>query len=121
MAERRGALVDEVVFTQESDVGKVAGLIERGSHQVFAQGITNITAFHRLRDSEKGAYETAYGSNTELSFNPAEFDSGELNPFSVREIREAMNWLVNRRHIAEEIYGGMAVPRTLPVNTAFPD
>ena len=121
LAERRGALVDEVVFTQESDVGKVAGLIERGSHQVFAQGITNITAFHRLRDSQKGDYETAYGSNTELSFNPAEFDSDELNPFSVREIREAMNWLVNRRHIAEEIYGGMAVPRTLPVNTAFPD
>jgi len=25
-----------------------------------------------------------------------------------------MNWLVNRRHVAEEIYGGMAVPRFCP-------
>ncbi|WP_353623150.1 ABC transporter substrate-binding protein [Halospina sp. K52047b] len=117
---RRGALVDEVVFTQQSDVGKIAGLIERGRQQVFAQGITNITAYQRLRDSRKGDYETAYGSNTELSLNPAEFEDG-INPFSNRRIREAMNWLVDRRHVAEEIYGGMAVPRYLPMNTAFPD
>ena len=108
VSDRRGALVDEVVFTQETDVGKVAGLIERGTHQVFAQGVTNTTTFHRLQDSSKGDYETAYGSNTELTLNPAEFKSG-LNPFSNRRIREAMNWLVNRRHVAEEIYGGMAV------------
>lgn len=120
VSERRGALVDEVVFTQETDVGKVAGLIERGTHQVFAQGVTNTTTFHRLQDSSKGDYETAYGSNTELTLNPAEFESG-INPFSNRRIREAMNWLVNRRHVAEEIYGGMAVPRFLPMNTAFPD
>ena len=120
LSERRGALVDEVVFTKETDVGKVAGLIERGSHQVFAQGVTNTTTFHRLQDSPRGDYETAYGSNTELTLNPAEFKNG-LNPFSNRRIREAMNWLVNRRHVAEEIYGGMAVPRFLPMNTAFPD
>lgn len=121
ISERRGALVDEVVFTQESDVGKITGLIERGSHQLFTQGITNTTAYHRLRDSEKGDYETAYGSSTELTLNPAEFEGEELNPFAVREIREAMNWLINRRYIAEEIYGGLAVPRILPINTAFPD
>jgi len=123
LAGRRGALVDEVVFTQESDVGKVAGLIERGSHQVFTQGVTNVSAFHRLRDSARGDYEVAYGSSSELTLNPAgpEFTNGELNPFYDREIREAMNWLVNRRHIAEEIYGGMAVPKVLPLNTAFPD
>lgn len=120
ISDRNGALVDEVVFTQETDVGKLAGLIERGTHQVFAQGVTNTTTFHRLQDSDRGDYETAYGSNTELTLNPAEFESG-LNPFSNRRIREAMNWLVNRRHVAEEIYGGMAVPRFLPMNTAFPD
>jgi peptide/nickel transport system substrate-binding protein len=37
------------------------------------------------------------------------------------EIREALNWLIDRRHVAEEIYGGLAVPRYLPLSTAFPD
>jgi peptide/nickel transport system substrate-binding protein len=39
----------------------------------------------------------------------------------VPRIREARNWLVDRRHIAEELYGGLAVPRYLALNTAFPD
>jgi peptide/nickel transport system substrate-binding protein len=123
LGERRGALVDQIVFTQEPDVGKVAGLIETGSHHVFAQGVGNPTVYHRLRDSERAALDISYGSSVELTINPAgpEFASGELNPFHVPEIREALHWLINRRHVAEEIYGGLAVPRYLPLSTAFPD
>ena len=120
---RTGALVDEVVFTQESDVGKITELIEAGSHHVFAQGITNATVFRRVRDSGRAAYNFSYGSTAELSINPAgpRFKDGRINPFHVPEIREALNSLVDRRHIAEELYGGLAVPRFLPLTTAFPD
>lgn len=123
VGERRGALVDEVVFTQETDVGKIAALLERGSHHVFVQGITSATVYHRLRDSDRTAQEYSYGSSIELTLNPAgpEFATGELNPFHVPEVREALNWLVDRRHVAEEIFGGLAVPRVLPITTAFPD
>jgi peptide/nickel transport system substrate-binding protein len=123
LAERRGALVDQIVVTQESDIGRATGLIENGSRQLYAQGITSTTVFRRLRDSERSAYDLSYGSSVELSLNPAGpvFANGELNPFHVRALREALNRLVDRRHIAEEIYGGLAVPRFLPINTAFPD
>jgi peptide/nickel transport system substrate-binding protein len=79
--------------------------------------------FQRLRDSERATYALAYGSSMELTVNPAgpHFANGELNPFHVREIREALNPLINRRYIAEELYGGLAVPRYLPLNTVFPD
>ncbi|MDZ7810214.1 MAG: ABC transporter substrate-binding protein [Arhodomonas sp.] len=55
--------------------------------------------------------------------NPAgpELADGSLNPFAVAAIREALNWLVDRRYIASELYGGLAEPRTLPLSTAFPD
>jgi peptide/nickel transport system substrate-binding protein len=123
IAGRRGALVDEVVFTQEADIGKITELIESGTHHVFAQGVTNATAFRRLRDSGRAAHELSYGSSAELSINPAgpRFKDGRLNPFHVAPIREALNRLIDRRHIAEELYGGLAVPRFLPLNTAFPD
>jgi peptide/nickel transport system substrate-binding protein len=122
-SQRRGALVDQIVFTQEPDVGKVAGLIETGSHHVFAQGVGNPTVYHRLRDSKRAALDVSYGSSVELTINPAgpEFATGELNPFHAPEIREALNWMIDRRHVAEEIYGGLAVPRYLPLSTAFPD
>ena len=122
-AERSGALVDQIVFTQESDVGKVTGLIESGTHHLFGQGVSSTTVFQRLRDSERATYALAYGSSMELTVNPAgpHFANGELNPFHVPEIREALNWLINRRYVAEELYGGLAVPRYLPLNTVFPD
>ncbi|HUG35547.1 MAG TPA: ABC transporter substrate-binding protein, partial [Candidatus Limnocylindrales bacterium] len=120
---RRGALVDQVVFTQESDVGKITALMEAGTYHVFVSGITSPTIFRRLRDAEGVAHSFSYGTSGELSINPAgpRFDNGELNPFHVPEIREALNWLIDRRHIVEEIYGGLAAPRFLPLNTAFPD
>ena len=121
--DRRGGLLDEIVFATEPDVGKVAGLIEDGTYQLFAQGITNQTIFQRIRESERVEHDLSYGSSVELTFNPSgpEFESGELNPFNVPEIREAMNWLIDRRHIAEEIYGGLARPRYMVVGTATPD
>lgn len=39
-------------------------------------------------------------STMELTFNVADFSTGKLNPFSNQQIREAMNWLVDRDHIA---------------------
>lgn len=123
VAGRRGALVDQIIFTQESDPGKVVGLIESGSHHVFAQGVTSATVFKRLRDSERADHDISYGFSMELTLNPAgpHFSNGELNPFHVPAIREALNRLIDRDYVAEELYGGLAVPRFLPVNTAFPD
>lgn len=122
-AERRGALVDEVVFTREPDPGKAAGQIETGSHHVFGQGVTSPTVYQRVRDSARATQDVSYGTSAELTLNPAgpELADGTLNPFAEARIREAVNWLIDRRHIADELYGGLAEPRYLPINTAFPD
>lgn len=123
LAGRRGALLDEIVFLRETDVGRVTGLIESGSHQLFSQGISSPTVVNRLRDSVHADHDLAFGTSSELTLNPAGpiLADGSLNPFALPEIREALNWLIDRRHVAEELYGGLAVPRTLPLSTAFPD
>ncbi len=123
LAERHGALLDEIVFTREKARGQITELVASGSHQLAAQGISDVTTFRRIRDSARLAYDTSYGSSSELTLNVAgpEFSDGTLNPFHARAFREALNWLVDRRHIAEEIYGGLAVPRYVALNTAFPD
>jgi len=45
-----------------------------------------------------------------LILNPAPAPEGQLNPFSIREVRYAMNYLVNRAFISDEIYKGLAQP-----------
>jgi peptide/nickel transport system substrate-binding protein len=120
---RRGALLDQIVFMMEQEPARIPNLIERGTIQLFAQGSSNVTVFRRVRDSPVLDYDVAYGSSAEITLNPAgpTFADGRINPLHVREIREAFNWLVDRRYVAEELFGGLAVPRYLPINTVFPD
>ena len=122
--ERTGALVDEVVFSKESDPAKATERIEAGSLHVYTLGIKDPGLYRRIQASKKLAFEKSYGSSSELAFNPVgpTFPAtGKLNPFSSKRIRAAMNRLIDRKHISEEIYGGLAVPRTLPISRAFPD
>ena len=118
---RRGALVDEIVFTREADPGRITALIRGGTHHVYGQGLDSAAIFRQIQAAPGVGHHLSYGTSVELTFNPAEFDDGRLNPFRIPAIREAMNWLVDRRHIAEELFGGLAVPRYLTISTAFPD
>ncbi len=117
-------LVDEVVFFEEPDSAKAVRMIEAGEMQVYASGLPDAELVRRIKDSPLMGYETSYGLNYELTFNPVgpTFPgTGKLNPFHMPAIREAINWLIDRSYIAEEIYGGLAVQRYFPLSTAFPD
>ncbi|HEX2260954.1 MAG TPA: ABC transporter substrate-binding protein [Candidatus Binatia bacterium] len=121
---RLGAWVDEIVFREEADRAKALNMFEAGEIDVYGLGITDPELYRRIQASRVVQYEISYGSSSELTFNPVgpTFPkTGELNPFHVPAIREAINWLVDRDYVAEEIYGGLAVPRYLPLTTAFPD
>ncbi|MGY6548213.1 MAG: hypothetical protein ACXIU7_04295 [Roseinatronobacter sp.] len=122
-ASRRGGLLDEIVFATEMDTARLSGLIADGAFHLTAQGISDPVTFQRIRDSELVDYDLSFGSSVELTLNPVGpvFLDGTLNPFHVPAIREALNWLIDRRFIAEEIYGGLARPRVLPIGTAVPD
>jgi len=117
-------LVEEVVFLEEADFAKAIDRIKANEIQLYASGTSDPSLERDIRVSELMDYEISYGSYTELTFNPVgpTFPgTGKLNPFSVRAIREAMNWLIDRDYIVEEIYGGLAVPKFFPISTAFPD
>ncbi len=123
--DRTGAWVDEIIAVREARGPSYA--LERllsGDTHIYAFGITDEGHYERIRREEELGYERHLGTSSELAFNPAGpvfGGSGELNPFAVPRVREAMNLLVDRQYIAEEIYGGMARPRWLPINSAFAD
>ncbi|MCS7220857.1 MAG: ABC transporter substrate-binding protein [Anaerolineae bacterium] len=120
--ERKGAWVDQVVFTVQAEENAAVAQLEAGAIDIFgAPAITNPELFPRVRDSEKLRYTQSFGSYNELTINPAQCTDGRLNPFANAKIREAMNWLIDRNYVAQEIYGGLAVPKFLPITSAFPD
>ncbi|RME43548.1 MAG: ABC transporter substrate-binding protein [Chloroflexi bacterium] len=121
-AERTGAWVDQVVFTTQPEANAAVAQLQAGDIDIYgAPAINDPELFPKVRDDENLAYSQSFGSYNELTFNPAEFNDGRINPFTSAKIREAMNWLVDRNYIAQEIYGGLAVPKFLPITSAFPD
>jgi peptide/nickel transport system substrate-binding protein len=119
---RQGAWVDTVVMVEEPSSDAAVTRLEAGDLDVYAYNIAEPDIAQRIFDSETLSYYTAYGNYNELTFNPVpEFENGMINPFSSPKIREAMNWLVDRSYITDEIVGGMAIPRYTTINYASKD
>jgi peptide/nickel transport system substrate-binding protein len=123
VVDRMGAWVDTVVVVEEPSADGAISRLDAGDIDVYAFGIADPETFARMEALDTVRYERAYGNYDEFSFNPHGpfFEDGRLNPFHNPRIREAMNWLIDREFIAEEIYGGMAVARYTVLNTVSND
>ena len=120
---RKGGWLDQIVFTEQNDASAAVKQLQAGDIDVYAYSVSDPALFEEVKADSNLAYTSAFGSYTELTFNPhgPTFTDGRLNPFSVAKIREAMNWLVDRDYIVQEIYGGLAKPKFTSLNSAFPD
>jgi peptide/nickel transport system substrate-binding protein len=120
---RAGAWVDRVVFTAIEQADQAVAQLQSNDLDIYAYTVADPNLFRAVANDADLAYSRSLGSYTELSFNPSgpQFEDGRLNPFAVPAIREAVNWLIDRDYLAQEIYGGLARPRFLPTNTSFAD
>jgi peptide/nickel transport system substrate-binding protein len=118
-----GPWVDQITFQAETDQAKVLDMLENNEVQIHVSDINDPDVFASLRASPTVDYSIAYGLYFDLTFNPVgpTFLTGDFNPFSNPKIREAMNWLIDRQFIADELMGGLAKPKVVPIVGAFPD
>ncbi len=119
--DRNGTWVDTVVVVEEPNADAGVTRLQAGDIDVYAFTISNPATFQNIVNSPDLSYSVSYGSYNELTFNPAAFSNGKLNPFSVPAVREAMNWLIDRDFIVQEIAGGLGVPRYVAINGASAD
>jgi len=108
---RMGGWLDTIIIVEEPSSDAAVSRLEAGDIDVFAYNVAEPDVAQRIFDSEALVYETAYGNYNDLTFMPSanpEFNDGRLNPFYSDKVREAMNWLVDRSYIADEITGGLA-------------
>ena len=113
--ERHGGWLDEIdvsVVAGDSAISQLqAGTIDFFSFNLASDAYPAIKEAGLLSTQSLGGY---YG----ISLNPAVFtDTTQLNPFSNRKIREALNWLIDRNYVNQEIFAGGSLPKLLPVTT----
>jgi peptide/nickel transport system substrate-binding protein len=124
LVDRVGGWFDTVIFVEEPMPDMALARLAAGDIDVFASPVSEPATARRIFEWEGLPYKLAYGGGKELTFMPStdpEFNDGRLNPFYSDKIREAMNWLIDRDYIAQEISGGLALPLFVPINYASKD
>jgi peptide/nickel transport system substrate-binding protein len=76
-----------------------------------------VTAARDIRNTPGIKVHEAPTSTISLLLNPAPGPEGQLNPFSIKEVRQAIHFIVNRDFVVQEIYKGMAVPMLTHVSS----
>ncbi|MFZ6030741.1 MAG: ABC transporter substrate-binding protein [Chloroflexota bacterium] len=118
---RKGGWLDEVVFSVVSDDAAITQ-IEAGAIDIYGSGLSSAD-LPSIQDAGLN-YSNQNGLFYELTFNPVgpTFPATEkLNPFSSAKVREAMNWLIDRDYINQEVYAGGGLAKFFPITTQFPD
>ncbi len=115
--------VDEVVFFPEKDLSKAIDMMSKGDMDIFYKEIDDPVLFRSVKENPQLTYGTSFGLYYELTFNPVgpEYKDGRFNPFSNPKIREAMNLVIDRQYIVDEIMGGLATPKFVPLSKGFPE
>ncbi len=106
--DRPGPAVDTIYF-RAFDVDRAPRDLEAGNMDLYMFGL-KIDAAERLQGDPRFTLFQAPASTVSLLLNPAPSRRGELNPFSIPEVRRAVQYLLDREFIARDIYRGMAAP-----------
>ncbi len=115
----KGGYLDEInvsVVAADSALSQIkAGAIDLYSYSLAS------SEFPAIKESGL-SYTSSYGGNYAIMLNPATFkDASVLNPFSNRKLREAVNWLIDRNYVNQEIYKGGSLAKFFTITTQLVD
>src|SRR6266498_2188875 len=112
---RHGGWLDEIDYSVVDSASAISQ-IQAGAINFYSFTLAS-DAYPAIKDAGLPSAKSA-GAYYGISLNPAVFtDTNVLNPFSNRKIREALNWLIDRNYINQEIYAGGSLPKLLPITT----
>ena len=116
---RHGGWLDEIDYSVVGADSAIAQ-VKAGAIDLFSFNLAS-TELSALKSSGL-TYSASYGGNYSIMLNPAVLkNTNVLNPFSDKKIREAMNWLIDRNYINQEIYGGGSLPKFFAITTNLVD
>lgn len=118
VSTRTGGWLDTIVIIEEPSSDAAINRLEVGDIDVYAFTISNPEIAAKVDASANIDFYRSSGSYNELTLNPVGpvFPNGTLNPFAVPKVREAMNYLIDREYITQEIMGGLGIPRWTTLN-----
>jgi len=112
----KGSYVDSIQFIQYLDESTAIEEVKRGSLDLYYSRVSSELIQNQDQDLQV-FYAT--GGSFSLLVNPAE--GKEFNPFYYQEVRFALNYLVDRKLIVDELMGGHGIPMVSNYGPFDPD
>ena len=112
--QQPGPATERLFFTS-FHVDRAPLELEQGSMDLYIFGL-KVLAAREVRNNPDVKLFEAPSTMLSLILNPAPAPQGRLNPFSIKKVRQAVQRLINRDFVAQEIFGGMAVPMVTNVS-----
>ncbi|WKT57287.1 ABC transporter substrate-binding protein [Candidatus Nitrosotenuis chungbukensis] len=114
----KGTHINEIQFVQYLDESNALEEVKNGNLDMYYSRIpSELLETPESRQNLDVFYVT--GGSYSILANPAEGD--KINPFSSREVRFALNYLVDRRLVVDELMGGYGIPMASSYGPYDPD
>ena len=112
--DRPGPAVDRILF-RSFHVDRAPLELDAQNMDLYMYSLSTAAA-EQLRDDSDIRLYPAPATTLSLILNPAPAPEGRLNPFANREIRQAMQLLVDREFITRDLFQGLALPMVTHVS-----
>jgi len=119
VAEQKGPASDTIIF-KRVPAELAAQALMSGDIDYYIFGLT-FTQAEALVDVPNVKLYYAPSGLVDIGVNPAPAPEGQLNPFSIRKVRFALNYLMDREYIVSQIYKGFAAPMVTFLSSYDPD
>jgi peptide/nickel transport system substrate-binding protein len=119
---QKGPIVDQILASSKTQEDLAMKDVATGNSDLFDWGVDG-AAFKSLPDADRAkldVYNTTGGNQWSLYINPypnaapytvaTKDGKTAFNPFAIREVRFALNLLIDRKHIVDEILAGAGLP-----------
>jgi peptide/nickel transport system substrate-binding protein len=119
---RHGGWADQLVFTSNPDMEAAIAQVQAGEIDVYAMSMSDPDLYKVVREDANLKYTQSVGVYDAFMFNPVQtFTDGRINPFGYPEVREAVNWIIDRNFMIQEYMGGLGLAKVTPLTGSFPD
>ncbi|AFU59612.1 peptide/opine/nickel ABC uptake transporter, substrate-binding protein [Candidatus Nitrososphaera gargensis Ga9.2] len=120
-SDEKGPYVDQVTFIWRDDENLALEEVRAGDFDLYFFRIPLEAADDAKNDPRLNVYDRTAGSQG-LFVNPAPSrDGSTLNPFQFREARYALNYLIDREFVVNEILKGYGSPLVDPFGVYSPE
>jgi peptide/nickel transport system substrate-binding protein len=106
--DRPGPAAERLLF-RSFHVDRAPLDLRAGNMDLYLFGIRTDAAIDLAGDARVQLFQ-APATTLSLVLNPAPAPSGRLNPFALPDVRRAVQFLVDREFIAQDLYRGTAIP-----------